>query len=61
VCDEIISAYAQHANAITFENYSVYAQAPRKGSNFEIPVENRRKKRSKMFFENLPRAYKDLI
>jgi hypothetical protein len=37
---------------------SVYAQSPRKCSNF--PGENRRKL-SEIFFENLPRAYKDLI
>jgi hypothetical protein len=52
VCDKIVSAYAQHAHAIIFENYlkipnlnanfnykkigSTYAQSPRKCSNFEI-------------------------
>jgi hypothetical protein len=39
---------------------SAYAQSPRNCSNFEILAKIKRKE-AKYFFENLPRAYKDLI
>ncbi len=38
---------------------SAYAQPPRKCSNFKILAKSKETKRN--YFENLPRAYKDLI
>ncbi len=62
VCDKIVSAYAQHAHAIIFENYSkipnknanfypkkfgsAYAQSPRKCSNSKFWRKSKETKRN---------------